>query len=199
MDAPEVAVAKFAARISEWALFLSGGSFVVAACAFALELRRWFDEGVKLSMSVIPEATIIGGGRDENSYIAITATNRGSAATTITHMVLYNYPDRLSLCLSRWPLIIFKQPRRLWRWFVRHGPKTMIVNTVLMPIPHVLEPGRTWQGMVAYTPGLEKMIADGRLFVGVIGSHSDKPLLRRVRETDACERRKTSMTGMILL
>ena len=134
MDAPEVAVAKFAARISEWALFLSGGSFVVAACAFALELRRWFDESVKLSMSVIPEATIIGGVRDENSYMAITATNRGSAATTITHMVLYNYPDRLSLCLSRWPLIIFKRPRRLSRWFVRHGPKTMIVKVVVQTL-----------------------------------------------------------------
>jgi hypothetical protein len=58
----------------------------------------------------------------------------------------------------------------------------MIVNTVLMPIPYVLEPGRTWQGMAAHTPELVEMIGGGRLFVGVIGSHSDKPLFRRVRK-----------------
>jgi hypothetical protein len=50
MDSPEVAVAKFAARVSEWALVVSGASLLFAACAFALELRRWFDEGVKLSI-----------------------------------------------------------------------------------------------------------------------------------------------------
>jgi hypothetical protein len=50
-----------------------------------------------------------------------------------------------------------------------------------MPLPHVLEPGRNWHGMAVYTPKLEEMIKAGRLFVGVIGSHSDKMLLRRIR------------------
>src|SRR5271166_1784269 len=71
---------------------------------FGLELRRWFEEGVRLSMSVMADAKFFGGAtRDENTYIAITVTNRGTAATTITHMVLYNYPNRLSLFLSKCP------------------------------------------------------------------------------------------------
>jgi hypothetical protein len=181
MDSPEVSVARFAAKISEWALFLSGGSLLVAACAFVLELRRWFDEGVKLTMSVMPEAQILGGGvKDAKTYVAITVANRGSAATTITHMVLYNYRSSLSRFLSWMPRFLFKRPRFVWRWFVKHHPQTFIVTTD--QVPRVLEPGHNWQGMVAHTPELEKMIADGRLFVGVIGSHSDEPFLRRVRK-----------------
>jgi|SRR5271165_1583247 len=182
MDSPEVAVARYAAKISLWAFGISAGSLVVAACAFVLELRRWFDEGVKLSMSVMPDAKLLGGGvQDDKMYLAITVANRGAAATTITHMVLYNYPDRLSLFLSKFPIVIFKRPRFLWRWFAKHGPQTFIVNTVRMPLPHVLEPGRNWHGMAVHTPETDKMIGNGRLFVGVIGSHSGKTLFRRVR------------------
>jgi hypothetical protein len=183
MDSPEVAVAKFAARVSEWALVVSGASLLFAACAFALELRRWFDEGVKLSMSVMPEAKLYGGDLpDDNTYLALTVTNRGTAATTITNMVLYNYPSRLSFALSRLPSRLFRRPRFLWRWYARRGPQTFIVNTTRMPPPHVLEPGRNWHGMATRTPELEKMIAGGRLFVGVVGSHSDKPLFKKVQQ-----------------
>ena len=180
MDSSEVAVARYAAKISFWALGLSAGSLVVAACAFVLELRRWFDEGVKLSMSVMPDATIVGGGvKDPKTYLHITVANRGTSATTITHMVLYNYPDRLSRFLSRLPLIIFKHPRFLRRWSTKHSRETFVVKTD--QVPHVLEPGRTWQGMATHSPEIEKMIEGGRLFVGVIGSHGAKPFLRRVR------------------
>jgi hypothetical protein len=146
-----------------------------------LELRRWFDEGVKLSISVMPEAIIVGSGsEDDKTYIVTTVSNRGTAATTITHMMLYNYRGRLSLFLSRLPHTLFKRPRFLWRWFAKRGPQTFIATTD--QVPRVLEPGRNWQGMVAHTPEIEKMIADGRLFVGVVGSHGDKPLFQRVRK-----------------
>jgi len=183
MDSPEVAVAHYAAKMSLWALGVSGGSLVVAACAFVLELRRWFDEGVKLSMTVRPEAQLFGGGvQDDKTYLAITVTNRGTAATTIAHMVLYNYPDRLSLTLSKLSHVLFKWPRFVWRWRTQHEPKTFIViNPEPIPLPHLLEPGRNWQGMAFHTSEMQKMIDGGRLFVGVIGSHSSKILLRRVR------------------
>jgi hypothetical protein len=163
MDSPEVAVAKFAARVSEWALAVSGASLLVAACAFVLELRRWFDEGVKLSMSVMPEAKLYGGDiPDDNTYLALTVTNRRTAATTITNMVLYNYPSRRSLGLSRLPRRLFRRPRFLWRWYARQGPQTFIVNTTRMPPPHVLEPGRNWHGVATHTPEAQSRSADRR-------------------------------------
>ncbi|MBV8888917.1 MAG: hypothetical protein JO305_04545 [Alphaproteobacteria bacterium] len=162
---------------AEWAFGASVGSLCVSLAAFALQLRRWFDEGVKLSMSVMSEAQMIGGfDDDEERYIAITVTNRGSAATTITHMVLYNYPDRLSLFFS-------KCPRFVQRCFKKRRPQTFIVvNKAPLPLPHLLEPGRNWHGMARHTPELRKMIEDTRLYVGVIGSHSDKTFFRRVRK-----------------
>jgi hypothetical protein len=177
MDTPDVAVAQYAARISLWALGISGGSFCVALCVFVLELRRWFDEGVRLSMSIIADAKLYGGDhQDENTYVAVTVTNRGDAATTITHMVLYDYPSRLALSL----------PSRLSRRFKSQRPKTFVVTNPILPgmpgqPPFVLEPGRNWQGMAAHTPELERMIKAGRLYVGVIGSHSDRTLFQRVR------------------
>jgi hypothetical protein len=113
---------------ADWALSVSIGALCVSVAAFALQFRRWLDEGVKLSMAVIADALIGGATRDENTYIAITVTNRGTAATTITHMLLYNYADRLSLFLHF-----------LRRWFKKRRPSIVLVNTVLMPLPYVLE------------------------------------------------------------
>ncbi|GAA5266701.1 hypothetical protein ACOSOMT5_P3132 [Acidiphilium sp. MT5] len=175
VDAPELTVARYAARVSLWAFSVSALSLCVAFAAFVLELRRWFSEGVRLSMSVMSDAIFVGGGlEDKKKYIAITVRNRGDAATTITHMVLYNYPSRLAVWLP-------KRPRFMVRLLKKYQPATFIVNTTDMPPPYVLEPGRNWHGMAAHTPELEAMIKAGRLFVGVIGSHSDKPRLMRVR------------------
>lgn len=177
MDSPEVAVAHYAANISLWALGVSGGSLCVALCVFVLELRRWFNEGVRLSMSVMVDAEIFGAGQQEgNIYVAVTVTNRGNAATTITHMVLYDYPSQFALRL----------PSRLRRRFKSQRPNTFVVVNPILPgmpgqLPFVLEPGRNWQGMAVHTPELERMIQAGRLYVGVIGSHSDKALFQRVR------------------
>jgi hypothetical protein len=174
MDPPEIAVARYAAHISLWALYVSGGALFISACVFALELRRWFDEGVKLSMSVMSNAKLVGGiEEDKNTYLSVSVTNRGSAPTTITHMVLFNYPSYL----ARWI------PSRLTRWMKQLRPETFIISNTGAPgkIPYVLQPGHTWIGMATYTPDLEQMIEAGRLYVGIIGSHSDKTFLRRVR------------------
>jgi hypothetical protein len=131
---------------------------------------------VKLTMSVMADAIIIGGPqRDKNKYVAVTVSNRGSAATKITHMVLFNYPGWFSRVCPTFTHRI-----------KRFRPETFIVNAP--NIPSVLEPGRNWQGQAVHTPELKRMIDDGRLYVGVIGSHSDKPMLRRVREMESPER-----------
>jgi hypothetical protein len=65
-------------------------------------------------MSVMADANLVGGiDEDDKTYLAIAVTNRGSAPTTITHMVLYNYPSRIGPWLP-------KKPRFLLRLFKRH-------------------------------------------------------------------------------
>ncbi len=182
MDTSEVAVARYAAQVSLWALYVSGGALFISTCVFVLELRRWFDEGVKLSMTIIPDAKIFGGVReDKNTYLSATVTNRGSAPTSITHMVLYNYASHLAWYVPG--RVIRYIPGRLARWVKKQRPQTFVVaNTGAPgPLPYVLQPGHTWVGMVTHTPDMEQMIEAGRLYVGIIGSHSDKTFFRRVR------------------
>src|SRR5690348_10077441 len=98
MDAPEVTIARYAASVSHWALLVSGGSFAVSACALVLEVRRWLTEGVRLTLSIVAEAKLFGGPvKDDATYLVASVTNRGDAPTTITHMVLFNYPSRLAI------------------------------------------------------------------------------------------------------
>lgn len=170
MDSPEVEMARYAARISLWALGVSVLALVATAGSLALEVRRWFDEGVKLSLSVVAKANLVGGNsEDTNDYLVLTVISRGNAPTTITSMVLWDFPTRLA------------------RLFRSRKPKTMIVPEPTLPgmagqLPDSLPSGHVWMGMVTHTPALEQMIAAGRLYVGVVASHADKPVLKRVRQ-----------------
>jgi hypothetical protein len=163
-------------QIALWALGVAFFSLMVSACSFVLEFRRWFDEGVKLSMSIMPDAKLFGGDvKDSNTYLSVTVTNRGSAPTTITHMVLYDYPSELAIYV----------PQRLMRrrWMKRLRPWTAVVAKTGTPgpLPYLLQSGTNWFGLATHTPDLERMIEAGRLYVGIIGSHSDKTLFKRVR------------------
>jgi hypothetical protein len=120
--------------------------------------------------------------KDKNNYFIFKVTNRGSAATTITHMVLYDYP--------RW----------LDRWIMRKKPKTMLVPWPALPatvgqLPHVLQPGQVWQGLAIHTTNLKQMIEAGLLHAGIAGSHSDKPLLKRVRSWKPPKERASETVG----
>jgi hypothetical protein len=170
----ELTVAHYAAQISLWALGVSAGAFLVSALALVLEFRRWLDEGVRLSLTVMVGARVFGGyERDENKYLTITVTNRGNAPTTITHFVLFNYPSKLARYV----------PRFLYRRIKWFHAQSFIVNSTGSPgpIPYVLEPGRMWMGRATQTPDLETMIEGGRLYVGIICSHSNKTWFKHVR------------------
>jgi len=162
-----------ATHIALWALVVSVGSFCVALFAFALQILRYFDEGVRLTMSIMVGARVIGGLADLNKYLSVTVMNRGSAPTTVTHMVLYNYPSRLARHVPNW----------LYGRIKRFHAQTFVVNSVGSPgpIPYLLEPGRMWNGRATQTPDLDKMIEDGRLYVGIICTHSNKTLFKHVR------------------
>jgi hypothetical protein len=69
VDRDRVCTAAFAARpalmdatqIALLALYVSIFALVVSAAASMLEMRRWFDEGVKLLLSLMPDAQMLGG------------------------------------------------------------------------------------------------------------------------------------------
>ena len=143
-----------------------------------LELRRWFDEGVKLSMNVYPDAKRFDDDMkplDDNTYVQVVVTNRGSAPTTITRMILYEYPSELAIYIP--------QRLRHWKWIRALGQARVFIahNGTLCRIPCLLQPGIYWIGLVKHAPDLRRAIETGRLYVGIICSHSNKTLFKRLK------------------
>lgn len=119
---------------------------------------------MKLSLSLMVDAIVIGGPvRDENRYLALTVTNRGTAPTTITHMVVFGYPS--------W-----------WWWRLRRKTSfSAIVTNPYGPLPHLLKPGEIRQGSAILTPRIRRMLTDELLYVGIVASHRRRELLVRAR------------------
>jgi hypothetical protein len=113
---------------------------------------------------------------------ALTVTNRGTAATTITNMVLYNYPSRLSLALSRFPRRLFQRPGFFGDGMRGEDRRPSLSTPLGCHLHMCLSQAGTGMGWRHTPPELEKMIAGGRLFVGVVGSHIDKPLFKKVQQ-----------------
>ena len=91
-------------------------------------------------------------------YLVANVTNRGNAPTSITHMVILDYPT----WAARW------LPWRMLRLLNWHQKQFFITNTGIPgPPPYHLEQGGHWVGMARYTDELEAMIAAGRLYVGI--------------------------------
>ena len=77
----------------------------------------------------------------------------------LTHMVAFTYDNR-------------------WKRFRNKPSMTGIVNSP--HIPAKLEVNATWMGMMFYTDDLRTKMKEGKLYVGVIASHSNKTFLIRI-------------------
>jgi hypothetical protein len=150
-----------------WTSIIAAYAAVVATGAFALEVRRWFESGPRLSIHIMPKAQMYNlPGADDRTWLFATATNRGNAATTITHFGLRHYRS--------WFDRIRSKPA--WRGVVVHPHPAAHVSNV----PKTIQPGEIWQGGVLHDE-LKNPIDEGLLYVEIYASHSDKPALKRVR------------------
>lgn len=135
-------------------------AIVISAGALTLELRRWFDSGPKLHLSLIADGMLMPGD-DGVAKLFITVTNRGDTPTTITHMI----------CFAQWPW---------WQFWQRKPIMTGIVNSSIQPIPYEVGVNRSWMGRLNYDDTLDAYRAKGQLYVGVIANHSGRQYLKLV-------------------
>jgi hypothetical protein len=166
----EVEIARYAAQISLYALIVSVVAAVLSAGAVGLEFARWLNEGVRLRMTLMPGAIVVGNGRIDKKkiYLAIFVANRGNNATTITNMLLEERPS------------LFE------RLVLRKKSSHMLVPDPTLPgtagrLPFLLEPGKTWSGMAAQDEELTRMIETGKLYVGISTSDRTKPIMKKIR------------------
>jgi hypothetical protein len=151
-----------------WTISIAAYAAIVATGALALELRRWFESGPRLSIQVMPEMkTFNMPGTEGNTYLFTNVANRGNAPTTITHFALCDYGSWFRRLRSK----------SIWTAVVPHPSPPGIPSN----IPHTLQPGEIWCGMARHDSELKNRMAGGQLHVIVYASHADKPMYKRVR------------------
>ncbi len=153
--------------INWWVVVIAAYAAVVATGVLALEVRRWFESGARLSISLMPEGKTVNiPGTEDNTYLVANVSNRGNAPTTITHFTLRDYGN------------LFGRLRSKAKW-------TVVIPRPHLPgatsnIPMTLQPGEIWSGMALHNEELMERIKGGHLYVEIYASHADKPTLKRV-------------------
>lgn len=137
---------------------------IVATGALALEIRRWFESAIKLSVNIMPEAKMTEDPTDR-TYLAVFVVNRGPTPTTITHMTFHEYP-------SLWARL---RGRPSWNAIVLNPSPAGHPN-----LPQQVEPNERWVGMAVYDTDLVQSRKRGHLYVAIQATHSDKPVMKRV-------------------
>lgn len=140
--------------------FIAILALVVATFTFALELKRWFDAGPKLRLSVMGDAVVVPDD-GQGDRLALTAINYGDRPTTITHFLVFIYDG--------W-----------WGRFRNKPTFTGLIIRSLVELPHELDVNKQFMGMMAYDERTRRARDAGNLYVGVVATHSRKNYVRRV-------------------
>jgi hypothetical protein len=137
---------------------------VVATISIGWTIFRELTSGAKIevqatpNMSVFPESPLTAGKR----YISVTAINRGTAPTTITHFCGFQAKN--------------------WWAYVRRKRQGFVVTAggpLGNSVPHVLGPGEQWSNLAEQSK--IATAAGTYLRIGVIHNQRSAPVLIRVR------------------
>jgi hypothetical protein len=152
---PEVWVAIYAAIVSTGALFP--------------EVRRWFESGPRLKVTLIPDGMIIGGDPqfDETDLIIVNVINRGDMPVLITNLLIYEMPT--------WWARLRSRPTRT---FVVTNPQ---IKGYPRNVPSELKTAERWTGVLRKRPDKVADLHTGTFYAGVSISHKDKPFLVRIK------------------
>lgn len=141
------------------------GAFT-GALVLLWDVFKWVHSGPRVRVSASPNMTAYGSAiklLGTKTCIAVEASNVGQAKTTITHLVGFYYKSPLSKLLRHEPIHSFVVP----------DPKPG-------EIPHVMDVGERWIGMMEQNAEVEELSRKGALYVGVFHSSGKRPALQRV-------------------
>jgi hypothetical protein len=141
---------------------------IIGTCAFFLNLKNWWDSGPRLTLRLIPDGVVIGGGPsfDERDIVIVSAINRGSAATVITGLHVFEMPT----LKSRWR-------RKPTRCFLIPNPQ---LKGYPSNVPSELGPAKMWTGAIRKRADIIPDLHTGTFCAAIYASHRDKPYLKRI-------------------
>ncbi|MGX9431789.1 hypothetical protein [Bradyrhizobium sp. LeoA1S1] len=140
---------------------------IVGTAAFVLNFRTWFEKRVRLNLSLMPNAVLIGGCRqkDEKGLMVVTVVNRGGQTTTLTNLAVLRFDS-------------------LWkRWRISPSKSYVIANPQVGgtgTIPFELDPGKKWMGAAHSRPDVVPDILDGKYYFAIYATHRDRPYLIQI-------------------
>ncbi len=146
-------------ELIEWTAVIA---IIMSAASLGLEVRRWFETGPRLSISLLADAETFPEA-DGKTYFLVTMSNRGDRATTIDAFALMSWESRFHKHLRRnasWNAVIAPDPRS-------------------SPLPDRLEVGGQWKGICRHGTDLEERRKTGALYAAVYASHRRRPYLIR--------------------
>ena len=130
------------------------------------DVFKWVLSGVRIRVSAEPNMTAYGSAAallGIKTCIVVEASNVGQAKTTITHVVGFHYTSPAHKFLRRKPL-----------------KSIVVLDPKPGAVPHELDVGERWLGMMEQNEEIEELSRIGALYVGVIHSSGKRPKLQRV-------------------
>ena len=130
------------------------------------DVFKWVLSGVRIRVSVAPNMTAYGSAAallGMKTCIVVEASNVGQAKTTITHVVGFHYTSPAHKFLRRKPL-----------------KSIVVLDPKPGAVPHELDVGERWLGMMEQNEEIEELSRNGALYVGVIHSSGKRPKIQRV-------------------
>lgn len=159
---------------AQWQAWTAIYAALVATVVLALEVRRWFESGVRLAIHVMPNACVLDGKTVvEGRYLLVTVSNRGDRPATITHFAIVEYAGTWGLQWLR------RACRRQTNFWLVQDPRLSEHHPPAIPV--VLHPGQLWQGFADWHL-MDSLMAGTRrkLFVAIYASDSRRYRVRRI-------------------
>jgi hypothetical protein len=135
---------------------------IIATGVLIWDIIKWKKSGPKIIISVSANMQITSD-PDNKLWVTIRAKNIGDRGTTITNLAGSYYKN-----------IFYKLFNKAERQFVI--PNAGITH----PIPHVLDPGTIWDGVIEQDAKLQAMAKEGYLDCELYYSQSVKPIRERI-------------------
>lgn len=154
-----------------WTLGIAGYAAVVSTFVLGWDAYKWLDSGPKVSVTASTGMKMTGNGVDDpNTYVSVTAVNRGDRATTITNLGFLYYEKWFDANLRR---------NRPTQGFIIPDPSQA------QRLPYRFQAGDQWIGICNQDDDVVKMIKQGHLYAVLYHSHSGKGVRYRltVKET----------------
>ena len=152
-------------------------ALAISTGSLTLEIRRWFESGVKLKLTCSIDIIKVMPGKPPNlneRYILVHVSNRGDTPTTLESLTLVYQPPSRNESLQHF---VLDSSQNLLR-----SPEGQL--------PYFLESGSRWGGMFIQNESFHRMLDEGKLYLRAHANHSDKPIKVRIRKRKKQEEEK---------